>query len=163
MPMGGEPEVDFFKGQLYADFRSALDTEMKRLKQAGIGSDKRQPEPLSPEEEELLWKKSILGDHSPQALLNSVFFFNGVCFALRGGDEHRQLRFKECQIQVVEKPGERAYFVYTEVSSKNYQVGLKVHKLKTKQNKWSTMKILLNFQVPSAAIQALQNSVPSSS
>jgi len=37
----GQPEVDFFKGQLNADFRSALDAEMKRLKQAGIGSDKR--------------------------------------------------------------------------------------------------------------------------
>jgi len=50
----GKPEVEFFKGQLYADFQSTLDAEMKRLKQAGIGSDKRQPEPLSQEEEELL-------------------------------------------------------------------------------------------------------------
>ena len=129
----GKPEVDLLKEQCYADFRSTLDAEMKRLKRAGMGSRKRQAEPLTPEEEELLWEKRILGDHSPQALLNSVFFFNGVCFALRSGDEHRRLRFKECQIQVVEKPGECAYLMYTEDSSKNNQGGLKGRKLKTKE------------------------------
>ena len=127
----GKPEVDLLKEQCYADFRSTLDAEMRRLKRAGMGSRKRQAEPLTPEEEELLWEKCILGDHSPQALLNSVFFFNGVCFALRSGDEHRRLRFKECQIQVV-KPGERVYLMYTEDSSKNNQGGLKGRKLKTK-------------------------------
>ena len=129
----GKPEIDFFKERLYADFRTTLDAEMKRLKQAGIGSEKRQPEPLTKDEEELLWKNGVLGDHSPQALLNSVFFFNGICFALRGGDEHRHLRFKDSQIQVVEKTGERARFVYTEDSSKNNQGGLKGRKIKTKQ------------------------------
>ena len=62
-----------------------------------------------------------------------VFFCNGVCFALRSGEEHRRLRFKECQIQVVEKPGERAYLAYTEDFSKNHQGGLKGRKLKTKE------------------------------
>ena len=128
----GKPEIDLLKEQCYADFRSTLDAEMKRLKRASMGSRKRQAEPRTPEEE-LLWEKRILGDHSPQALLNSVFFFNGVCFALRSGDEHRRLRFKECQIQVVEKPGERAYLMYTEDSSKNNQGGLKGCKLKTKE------------------------------
>ena len=127
----GQPEVDF-KGQLYADFQSTLDTEMKRLKQVGISSDKRQPEPLSPEEEELLWKKGILGDHSPQALLNNVFF--SMEFALLSEVE---MNTDNCTsrsvIQVVEKPGERAYFVYTEDSSMNNQRGLKGRKLKTKQ------------------------------
>ena len=129
----GKPEVDFFKERVYANFRSTLDSEMKRLKQAGMGSRKRQAEPLTGEEEELLWEKGILGDHSPKALLNSVFFFNGVCFALRSGEEHRRLRFKDSQIQVVEKPGERAYLVYTEDCSKNNQGGLKCRKLKTKE------------------------------
>ena len=46
----GKPELDFFKERLYADFRTTLDAEMKRLKQAGIGSEKRQPEPLTKEE-----------------------------------------------------------------------------------------------------------------
>ena len=129
----GRPEIDFFKEQAYAEFRATLDAEMKRLKQAGTGSRKRQAEPLTEEEEELLWKKGILGDHCPQALLNSVFFFNGVCFALRSGDEHRRLRYKDSQIQIIEKPGERAHLIYTEDSSKNNQGGLKGRKMAAKK------------------------------
>ena len=116
---------------------------MKRVKQVGIGSDKCQPEPLSPEEEELLWKKGILGDHSPQALLNSVFFFNGVCFALRGGDEHRtdncasrSVRFKWWRSQeseptlYIRKTPQRTTREDSKATS-------------SRQNKLSTMKILL--------------------
>lgn len=133
MRQNGKPEVDFFKESAYADFRATLDAEMKRLKQAGTGSRKRQAEPLTLQEEELLWKKRILGDHSPQALLNSVFFYNGVCFALRSGDEHRRLRYKDSQIQIVEKPGQRAHLMYTEDSSKNNQGGLKGRKMARKE------------------------------
>ena len=133
LQQNGQPQVDFFKEQVYADFRTTLDAEMKCLQQDGIGSRKRQAEPLTEEEEDLLWEKGILGEHSPQALLNSVFFYNGICFALRSGEEHRRLRFKESQIQVVEKPGERAYLAYTEDSSKNHQGGLKGRKLKPKE------------------------------
>ena len=75
----------------------------------------------------------LLGDHSPQALLNSVFFFNGICFALRSGDEHRRLRYNDSQIQVFEKPGKHACLVYTEDSSKNNQGGLKGRKMASKQ------------------------------
>ena len=45
-------------------------------------------------------------DYSPQALLNAVFYFNGIYFALRSGDEHRRLRYKDSQIQVFERHGE---------------------------------------------------------
>lgn len=51
------------KEEAYADFRSTLDAEMKRLKRAGVGSHKRQAEPLTQEEEELLWEKRILHRH----------------------------------------------------------------------------------------------------
>ena len=107
----GKPEVDLFHDRAYAELRSVLDAEMKRLKSAGLGSHKRQAEPLTPEEEEQLWRKGILGNHSPKVLLNTVFFFNGIYFALRSGDEHRKLRYKESQIRIVEKPGERSYLL----------------------------------------------------
>ena len=81
-----------------------MDAELKHLKPAGNGSHKRKAEPLTQEEEELLLVKGILGDHSPKALLNSVFYFNGICFALRSGDEHRCLRYRDSQIQAFENP-----------------------------------------------------------
>jgi hypothetical protein len=56
----------------------------------------------------------------------------GLYFALRSGDEHRQLRHSPCQIQLIEKPGERPYLLYTEDRSKNNPGGLKGRKYKPK-------------------------------
>ena len=55
------PGVDFFKDAEFTSFRSSLDAEMKRLQSTGIGSTHKQAEPLTVEEEELLWEKGILG------------------------------------------------------------------------------------------------------
>ena len=121
----GQPSLDIFKDPLFTEFRSTLDAEMKRLQQLGIGSKKRQAEPLTEEEEELLWRNGLLGDHSPQALLNTMVFMNGLYFALRSGKEHRELRFDPSQISIVERAGERAYLEYTEDASKNRPGGLR--------------------------------------
>ncbi len=45
-------EIDFFKDH---GFRSSLDAEMKRLQSKGIGSVRKQAEPFTMQEEELLW------------------------------------------------------------------------------------------------------------
>ena len=55
---------------------------------------------------------------------------NGLYFALRSGAEHRQLRHDPCQIELMEKHGERAYLVYKEDISKNHPGGLKGRKHK---------------------------------
>ena len=107
----GNPQLDFFKDAIFADFRCFLGETV--------------------DEENTLWKRQILGDHYPQSLLHTVFMI-GLYFALRSGDEHRQLWYNPCQIQVVEKPGERPYLLYTEDISKNRPGGLKGRKCKPK-------------------------------
>ena len=47
---------------------------------------------ISDEDEEKLWNAGILGDHSPTALVQAIFFLNGINFSLRGGKEHRELK-----------------------------------------------------------------------
>ena len=42
--------------------------------------------------------------------MQALFYQNDVNFALRSGGEHRQLQFKNCRIQVVEKPGGKHSF-----------------------------------------------------
>jgi len=128
----GQPSIDFFKDPEFADFRGSLDAEMKRLQQLGIGSTKQQAETLTDTEEDSLWEKGLLGDHTPQTLLDTIIFYNGYYFALRSGKEHRQLRRNPCQIQVVEHPGERAFLRYTEDVSKNRPGGLKGRNIKPK-------------------------------
>ena len=115
----GNPGIDLFKDACFADFRMCLDSEMKRLQRAGLGSQKKKAEPLTEDEEELLWNKDLLGCKTPQALVDTILFMNGVYFALRSGSEHRQLRSEPCQIQVIEVEGQRSYLKYTEDISKN--------------------------------------------
>lgn len=129
---GSKKTLDIFQDAAFADFRSTLDAVMKRLKQAGVGSEKRQAEPVSTTEEEQLWESGVLGDHCPQSLLNTVFYLNGLAFALRSGDEHRQLRLKNSQIQVVETHRERPFLRYTKDASKSNKGGLKFRKLQSK-------------------------------
>ena len=64
---------------------------MKRLQRSGHGSQKKKAEPLTIEEEEMLWQKGLLGANNPQALVDSMVVLNGIYFALRNGSEHRQL------------------------------------------------------------------------
>ena len=126
----GRPEIDFFKDAEFAEFRVCLDSEMKRVQRSGLGSQKRKAEPLTEEEEEILWQKGLLGSSNPQALVDTMVVFNSLYFALRSGSKHRNLPSNPCQIQVIEKPGHRPYLEYKEDVSKNRQGGLKGRKVK---------------------------------
>ena len=67
----------------------------------------------------------LLGDHNPQALVDTILFYNGLYFVFRSGGEHRQLRREPCQIQVSEPSGEVPYLQDTEDVSKNRPGGIK--------------------------------------
>ena len=53
-----------------------LDSEMKRLQALGIGAVQRKAEPITFEDEEILWSKRILGDNTPQSLLDTMLYMN---------------------------------------------------------------------------------------
>ena len=120
----GKPTLDLKDAQ-FSELRQTLDAEMKRLQKKGIGSKTKQAEPISESEEDKLWEKGELGDHNPRALVNTIVYLVGLYFALRSGGEHRNLRFDNSQIEIVDKEGERAYLLYTEDCSKNHPGGLK--------------------------------------
>ena len=60
----------------------------------------KQAEPIRAEKEERLWSMGLLGQHSPQTLLDTIVFMCGTYFALRSGQEHRSLPVD--QMKVVE-------------------------------------------------------------
>ena len=83
----GRPEVKLVTGDSrFYDVYQTLDAEMKRLNAIGLCVVKKQAEPITEEEEELLWSKALLGDHSPRALVNTMVYMCGVYFALRSSD-----------------------------------------------------------------------------
>ena len=128
----GQPCIDFFSDPTFASFKASLDSEMRRLQEKGAGSKNKQAEVLTEEEEEILWEKGLLGGATPQSLLDTMVFYNGLYFALRSGKEHRQLRFDPCQITLVQPAGERSYLKYVEDVSKNRPGGIKGRRVKPK-------------------------------
>ena len=82
-------EVRLFSDCMFSCFQSTLDSEMKRLRSMGTYQRKK-AEVIGIEQEDMLWKKGLIGDHSPQALLDTLVYYIGLYFAIRGG-EHRQL------------------------------------------------------------------------
>ena len=63
----GNPELDFFADSSFASVRSALDSKLKLLRKSG-GGITNPSDIISIEEEELLWSKGLLGEHSPDVL-----------------------------------------------------------------------------------------------
>lgn len=76
---------------------------MKRLR--GLGKyKKKKAEVICVEHEDMLWSKGLLGDRTPQVLLDTLVYYIGLYFAIRGG-EHGQIRYKPCQLELVESAG----------------------------------------------------------
>ena len=86
-----KPDINFFKDKEFAGLCCTLDAEMKSLSAQGLGTVVKQAQPITPADKEKLWESGILGDHSPQALLDTMVFMCGLYLALRSGQEHRNL------------------------------------------------------------------------
>ena len=130
---GTHPSLDIFRDPIFAPFRSSLDAEMKRLQSNGLGSKHNKAEPITDQEEDLLWEKGQLGDNNcPRVLLQTIFYMVGVFFALRSGQEHRALRFSPSQIEIIQRDNMTPYLLYTEDLSKNRPGGLKGRRVERK-------------------------------
>ena len=57
--------------------------------------------------QEILWQKGLLGEYSPQVLVNMSVYLMGLRFAVRS-DDHRRLSHYPSQIQLVEPPNSTA-------------------------------------------------------
>ena len=75
----------------FGNFRVTLDAEMKRLHGLGLGTVTKRAEPISPDEECLLWSSGQFGCRDGKALLNTVHYYNCKIFSLCSYDEHRNL------------------------------------------------------------------------
>lgn len=101
----------------FRGFHGTMETVFQSLHKEGVGTEVKHTPAISDEEEADLWRKKILGDHSPLALVRAVFYQNGKNFCLRGGQEHRQLKFSQLT-------REKTHWKYVENGSKNFRGGV---------------------------------------
>ena len=127
----GRPELVILdpKNLDFVQTRQVLDARMKQLTTTGVGAVKKQVQPLTPEQEDLLWEQGIFSIETAQGLLNAVFWYNCKCFGLRGGDKHRSLQLDQYSLNHDECG---RYLRFVGRSTKNYQGGLQHRKLHNK-------------------------------
>ena len=120
-------QYEFLDDPKFSKLTNCLDNKMKLNASKGLGRKKRQAEVLEPEEIRLLWEKRLLGDHSPQALLDTLLICGGIVFGLRAGQEHRSLRREgfDPQYEFVDVDNLECIHYTEDVSTKTNNGGLK--------------------------------------
>ena len=101
----------------FRKFHGTMESVFQALHSEGVGAVVKHAPLITKEEESLLWKRGILGDHTPLALVRTVFFMNGKNLCLRGGKEHRDLKlsqFVKCS----------DHYKYVENGSKTFRGGV---------------------------------------
>ena len=125
-------DVNVFSDSKFSAFKCTLDAKMKELQGSGKYMPKK-AQPITIEHKDILWEKGLLGDHSLQALIDTLVFYVGMCFALRSGEEHRCLRYHPAQIELVEPVGGTPYLMYCEDVSKTNQGDIQHRKVENKE------------------------------
>lgn len=82
-----------------------------------LATKKEERTEITVEEEDILWKKELLGAQTAECLLNTIYFYNGKLFGLRS-NEHRLLRVSN----IILKDN---FIIFDESVSKTFHGGLK--------------------------------------
>ena len=112
--------------------RKASDARMKQLTSQGVGTATKSAEPLTAEQETILWDQVLFSVHSAEGPINAVFWYNCKCFGLRAVDEHRNLVREQFTIDV-DSVGQ--YLEFNGRSCKNVQGALKQKNVQTEKLK----------------------------
>lgn len=71
------------------DFTNTRCENERNIVERNRTQEKKQADPISADDENILWEKDLLGGATLNSLLNTVFYYNYKLFGLRGLDEHR--------------------------------------------------------------------------
>ena len=122
----GKP-FQFFSDQKFQKIKSSLDSAMKRSVAENVGVHRNHIEIITKNEEEQLWAAGELGSNDAVQLQQTLFFFNGLHFGMRGGEEHRRLAID--QFQIKSSDDGISYIEYFEKPGKTYKGGLNQRKV----------------------------------
>ena len=105
---------------------------MKEKAGKGIGSAVNQANFITEEQENYLWENGFLGSDNAELLCHTLVWVFGIQFALRAGQEHRNLRFQNSQLSLQLDESGREFLQYMEDISKTNNGGLSHLRIKRK-------------------------------
>ena len=105
---------------------------MKERARQGIGEDVNQANLITQEQENYLWEHGFPGSENAELLRDTLVWVLGVNFALRAGQEHRNLRLRNSQLSLQCDEFGREFLQYTEDISKKNNGGLSHLRIKRK-------------------------------
>ena len=103
--------------------RKVLNGKAIDLQRSGMGKRPKKSDPLTEEEEEILWK-TVLGKETPTSLNYTLFFLISQHFGTRGRQEHHQIKIED--LKTIHDPvtGEITTIEWIEGPTKTRQGGL---------------------------------------
>ena len=105
--------------RVFRSLNSALNFVMKERAGQGIGVETAQAKFISEEQENYLWEHGFLGSTNAELLRDTLVYVLGIQFALRAGQEHRNLRRKNSQLSLqVDEFGDEYLQYITRISAK---------------------------------------------
>lgn len=108
----------------FLQLKNTLDNIMSERTKAGGKTKPRKADVITIEQEEKLWSSGVLGSENPKQLLYTLVYQFGLNFALRAGEEHRNLRFTNSQLEILTDVSGLQFLRYTEDVSKANQGGI---------------------------------------
>lgn len=105
---------------------------MKERARQGIGVDVNQANLITQEQELFVGKHGFLGSENAALLRDTLVWVLGVQFALRAGQEHRNLTLRNSQLSLQCDELGREFLQYTEDISKTNNGGLSHLRIKRK-------------------------------
>ena len=79
----------------YKPLHDSLENTFRKRKEIDALNETKTAEPLSPEEEELLWTSGALSTDTPKGLLRTLYFLNSKHFSVFGANKHRLLKLSQ--------------------------------------------------------------------
>jgi hypothetical protein len=100
----------------FAKVREVLKAKQKDLKSEGKGNLSGKSDAITDEEVDKLWEHELLGVKNPESMINSLWLFTAIYFALRGSDEHRPMAWGNICVQT-----DSEFLTFNERQSKTRQ------------------------------------------
>ena len=91
------------KDREFKESRLVLNGKAIQLRENGKGKKSRKADPLTAEEEEILWNTGVLGSDNPKSLNHTVFYTISQNFGTRGRQEHHQFELSICVLFAIHR------------------------------------------------------------